>query len=67
MSFGQGDLAGRVAVVTGGARGIGRAISTRFLEQGATVVIADRDLAPAEATAAVRTTTKIMSNELRPR
>jgi NAD(P)-dependent dehydrogenase (short-subunit alcohol dehydrogenase family) len=47
----QRDLDGRVAIVTGGARGIGRAITTRFLEQGATVVIADRDLANAEATA----------------
>ena len=46
------DLEGRVAIVTGGARGIGRAISARFLEQGARVVIADRDLATAEATAA---------------
>jgi NAD(P)-dependent dehydrogenase (short-subunit alcohol dehydrogenase family) len=45
------DLEGRVAIVTGGARGIGRAIGTRFLEQGATVVIADRDLTTAEATA----------------
>ena len=45
------ELEGRVAVVTGGARGIGRAIGTRFLEQGATVVIADRDVATAEATA----------------
>lgn len=45
------DLEGRVAIVTGGARGIGRAIGTRFLEQGATVVIADRDLASAEVTA----------------
>jgi NAD(P)-dependent dehydrogenase (short-subunit alcohol dehydrogenase family) len=45
------DLDGRVAVVTGGARGIGRAIATRFLEHGATVVIADRDIATAEATA----------------
>lgn len=46
------ELEGRVAVVTGGARGIGRAISTRFLEQGATVVIADRDGDNAAATAA---------------
>lgn len=35
------ELEGRVAIVTGGARGIGRAISQRFLEHGAMVVIAD--------------------------
>lgn len=41
------SLTGRVAVVTGAARGIGRAIATRFVEAGATVVIADREGAAA--------------------
>lgn len=43
------SLAGRVGVVTGAARGIGRAIAGRLAEAGATVVIADIDGAEAAA------------------
>ena len=35
------DLSGRIAVVTGGASGIGKAICRALLDEGATVVIAD--------------------------
>ena len=37
------DLAGRIAVVTGGAQGFGRAITERFIASGAKVAIWDRD------------------------
>jgi 2-deoxy-D-gluconate 3-dehydrogenase len=46
------DLTNRFAVVTGGAQGIGRAITERFLDSGATVAIWDRDKAFAEKTGA---------------
>ncbi len=36
------DLSGQVVIVTGGCRGIGRGITTRFLEAGADVVVCCR-------------------------
>ena len=41
-------LDGKTAVITGGARGIGLAITRRLMEAGATVVIADSDNSEAE-------------------
>jgi NAD(P)-dependent dehydrogenase (short-subunit alcohol dehydrogenase family) len=46
------DLTGKVAVVTGGSRGLGREMAQAFAEHGADVVIASRKLDACEAAAA---------------
>lgn len=45
------DLTGRVAVVSGGAQGLGRAAGLALAESGADVVLVDRNRAGVEATA----------------
>ncbi|MGG5258327.1 SDR family NAD(P)-dependent oxidoreductase [Phycicoccus avicenniae] len=49
--MGGGRLADKVAVVTGGAAGIGRAVSLRFAVEGAVVVVCDIDAEGGEAVA----------------
>jgi NAD(P)-dependent dehydrogenase (short-subunit alcohol dehydrogenase family) len=46
------NLTGRMALVTGGGRGLGRAIARGLARHGAAVAVADWDLAGAEETAA---------------
>ncbi|MDP2118675.1 MAG: L-iditol 2-dehydrogenase [Hoeflea sp.] len=45
-------LAGKTAVITGAARGIGQAFAERYVAEGATVAVADIDLERATVTAA---------------
>lgn len=47
----EGRLDGKRAIITGAGAGIGRAIATRFVEEGARVIVADVDLTSAEMVA----------------
>ena len=45
------DLSGKVALITGGSRGLGKAMAMAFAEQGADIVVASRKLENCESVA----------------
>ncbi len=60
-----GRLNNKVCLITGGASGIGRAVTIRFLEEGGTVVVVDRNRAAIKETLEIARTvsTKVESIE----
>lgn len=60
----QGQLAGRVALVTGGSSGFGYAISSLFAAQGAKVYIGDMNPAGAQKLAAQYPSGTVISREM---
>ncbi len=51
MSTNLFDLSGKVALITGGSRGLGREMALAFADQGADVIVASRKLEACEAVA----------------
>ena len=56
----QFRLDGKVAIVTGGSRGLGKVIANALAEAGASVVLTARTLEPAEASAREITASKTL-------
>ncbi len=60
----MGVLDGRTAIVTGGARGIGAAVSRRFAQEGAAVCVTDLFLEKAQAVVDVYAGTEFQAHTI---
>lgn len=60
----MGRLEGKVALITGSGRGIGKAFAERYVKEGAKVVIADINFDSAQSTASQIDTAKAIAIHL---
>ncbi len=65
MGEGKGVLHGRLVVITGATRGIGRSIAVEFAKEGAALMLIGRDKAKLEEVRSIKTEQSVRSTFLK--